>query len=295
MLATEGLRDLLEFCEKVGRALTLSSFVEASVPKPGNAGPTQDIPSVKYRSLLESAMKLEASYRDACLRGYRRKLPLMDLLYRASSKDFVLLGTGILLLPLAYSAPSLSLEGVIAGASQVVRSMGYEDWKWFSQTLSIIQPSYLGKVETMDYRSGDLEFWRVLQWSSMFDTVSRELLEGYSRSLKVFQMLRRRTCGSFVRTIQHAFIRLLSEEPDGLILRKWGNRTALNVSLMASRIPDCPSDEELANFNEFLTSHGFNPGSTADLIASGIALYELNELFNNGVRPFLQRGCDRVT
>ncbi|MCG3109859.1 hypothetical protein L3N51_02155 [Metallosphaera sp. J1] len=293
-MGIEGSREISGFCNRVGRLLSLASFIEASVPKPGNAGPTQDIPSVRYRDLLDSAMKLEGSYQEACLRGYHRKLPLMDLLYKVSSGRFALLGTAMLLLPLAYSASSLNLEGLIVRASQVIRSMGREDWKWFSDSLSIIQPSYLGRMERMDYRSGDLEFWRVLEWSATFDTVSRELMEGYRRSLRIFQLLRSNRCGSFTRTIQHAFIRLLSEEPDGLILRKWGSRTALNISLLASKIPDCPSEGELEKLNRFLISRRINPGSTADLIASGIALYELNELFNNGFRSFLQRGCDRV-
>ncbi|WP_252897040.1 triphosphoribosyl-dephospho-CoA synthase [Metallosphaera hakonensis] len=274
----------------------MASIVEASIPKPGNASPFQDLETVAFRDIILSAMKLRESYTEACVRGYNRELPLMDLLYRVTDKRFALLGTAMLLLPLAYSSPtSRDLKALLTTSSQVIRSLGNEDWKWFKKSLEIISPSYLGKTEKMDYRQEDLSLWQVLNWSTMFDPVPREMVSGYPNSLDVFQILSARPCETFVSSAQFAFLHLLSRIPDGLISRKWGHRVAINVSSMARRILHCPLEHELEFFNEFLVRRKLNPGSTADLIASGIALYELHELYTHDFRSPLQRGCDRVT
>ncbi|AEB96034.1 MAG: triphosphoribosyl-dephospho-CoA synthase [Metallosphaera sp.] len=287
------LKDIYNYCNEVGLRLSLASVLESSIPKPGNASPLQDIETVSYKSLVISALKLLPKYREACIRGYYHKLPIMDLLYQAVDSSFSLLGTSLLLLPLAYSSSlSLDINSLLSRASQLITVMNERDWYWFSKSLSLISPSYLGRAEKMDYRKENLNMWEVLQWSATFDSISREMIKGYPLTMKVFDMISRNVCGSFYKSVQGAFVHLLSIEPDSLISRKWGHRTALEVSKIASEISICPSDNELDAFNKFLLSKKLNPGSTADIIAAGIGVYEIYELFVNGIKPPMQRRCN---
>jgi triphosphoribosyl-dephospho-CoA synthase len=277
-------------------ALSTASVLEASVPKPGNASPSQDVEGVRYTDVVLSALVMEPKYREACLRGARRSPTLMDLLHEGvkGTERFSILGTALLLLPLAYSSPgSEDVRDLTMRAGQLVRTLSQEDWKWFRKVLLEISPSYLGKEDRMDYREENLRMGEVLQWSTNVDEVSREMVRGYPLSMEVYRILKRGECGSFVKDVQSAFIYLLSVEPDGLIVRKRGGRVALQVSKMASKLSKCPKDEELEAFNSYLKERGLNPGSTADLIASGIALYELEPILDTNVRSTLPGRCDR--
>ncbi|WP_162582713.1 triphosphoribosyl-dephospho-CoA synthase [Acidianus brierleyi] len=291
-------------CSEIAGLLSKSSIIESLVFKPGNASRYQDINSVKFRDILESAIISEESYKIACKRGFYSDRPIYDLLYRSIyiSKiidvNFSIFGTEISLLPLAYSSVlAYNLDSLISMSTQVVRSLDRDDSKWFSNSLNELKLSYLGTLSSMDFRNMEETLWNVFMYSSNEDSLIRNIVRNYEYSIEVYNIIRQNPCKDFENNIQTAFIRILSKVPDGLIYRKFGARVALRVSDYASKLPECPSQSDLYEFNKFLVSNKYNPGSTADIIATGLALYNLDKWYEKtrlNIRLPLPRGCDRI-
>ncbi len=295
---------LYRICREASIILSSSTVLEASVFKPGNASLYQDIRGVNYTDLLLSALISVDSYAQACVKGYQSRRPIYDLLYQSihTAKNlgvnFAILGTEIAQLPLAYSITlSNSVETLIEKSSETLRSLDEKETEWFSKALSLQTPSYLGKLENMDFREMKERLWEVFLYSAMEDSLMRNVTNNYKYSVEVYKTIKEGKCGSFEKDVQSTFIKILREHPDGLIYRKYGGRAAIEVSTYAMRLSDCPTEKELKEFNEYLTSRGYNPGSTADIIAVGISLYQLEKWYEktgSSVKLPLPRGCNRL-
>ena len=79
------------------------------------------------------------------------------------------------------------------------------------------------------------------------------------------------------------FITILSQVPDTLISRKYGDEVAKSVSQKASEILEFKDDEsfveKLLAFDDYLFENKYNPGTTADLTAASIFLSYLKKEF----------------
>jgi triphosphoribosyl-dephospho-CoA synthase len=291
-------------CSEISGLLSNSSILESLIFKPGNASRYQDIESVKFEDILESAIISEESYKIACERGFYSDRPIYDLLYRSVyiSKtidvNFSILGTELSLLPLAYSSTlAYNLDSLISKSSDVIRSLDKNDSKWFSEALKELELSYLGTLNTMDFRNIEEDLWKVFTYSSNEDSLIRNIVKGYEYSIEVYNIIKQDPCKNFDKNVQTAFIRILSKMPDGLIYRKFGAKASLRVSEYASKLPECPDQSDLRKLNEFLITNKYNPGSTADIIATGLALYNLDKWYEKArlnIRLPLPRGCNRI-
>ncbi|AHC50947.1 triphosphoribosyl-dephospho-CoA synthase [Sulfolobus acidocaldarius SUSAZ] len=274
-----------EYCEKVAFILSNATVLEALHYKPGNASRTRDIKGVKFSDLVKSALLSTNYYKTACIRGSSQEKPLYDLLYMMAkiSKtlhvNFSILGTAMQLLPLAYSSSSTdSIGQLIFRATQLIRSLDSIESRYFKMTLEILQLSYLGKLDRgYDYREQDdnLSLFEILKISA-FDSAVRNMLDGYKYSLWVAKLIEQE---GYDRGILLGFLKVLCELPDGLIFRRNGGRIAMEVSKLACQ---CLSNEKLVSIlDEYLVSRGYNPGSTADIVAVGIAIHGLGVLYGD--------------
>ena len=79
------------------------------------------------------------------------------------------------------------------------------------------------------------------------------------------------------------FLTILSQVPDTLISRKYGDDEALKVSMMTRdllKMKDNPDfDERLREFDDYLFKNKYNPGTTADLTAASIFVSYLKSNF----------------
>ena len=79
------------------------------------------------------------------------------------------------------------------------------------------------------------------------------------------------------------FLTILSQVPDTLISRKYGNDEALKISMMTRdllKMRDSPDfDERLKEFDDYLYKNKYNPGTTADLTAASIFVSYLKSNF----------------
>ena len=80
-----------------------------------------------------------------------------------------------------------------------------------------------------------------------------------------------------------SFMTILSQVPDTLISRKYGNEIAEAVSRKAEGILKFKDDdsfvEKLLEFDDYLYENKYNPGTTADLTAASIFLSYLAKEF----------------
>lgn len=288
--------ELGEYCESVASLASTATLIETSESKPGNASRFRDIGSVTYLDLVTSAALSTAYYAKACVYGYLGRKGVYKPMYESIQEvtklgySYSILGTAILLYPLLYESPNASSsDELVKRASQLVRALDEEEADWFLKAISLAPPSYLGTLEVgKDYRSYKGSLSELLLDSSNHDEIVSDLVGGYRLTLRALGLLRE-------VGLVGAFLQLLCERPDGLIVRKHGSRTALLVSEMAcSALKGEITVEEL---DSHLISNGLNPGSTADIIAvaSFLDLYDRWWSLHPDYKGYLRKGCSRVS
>ncbi len=236
------------------------------------------------------------------------------------------LGSLLLLSPLALSVgrllkeqgaenPVVDTVDLAEWATRLVS--GYstvEDSVMFYSAVRLASPSYIRREDDTgdlpnvwdeDYEeklvSKGITLWRILLESSRRDMVSDEIVKGYKRSLKAKELIKEffRETGDWNLSVVKAFIYILAENPDTLIQRKHGPGEAYYVMMRAKEIRELIMDDnpkwirEVEELDKELSSRGINPGSTADIITSSIALYLLEKKENifsirrdSGSKPF---------
>ncbi|QGA54983.1 triphosphoribosyl-dephospho-CoA synthase [Sulfolobus sp. E5-1-F] len=286
--------DLLDHCNDVSFILSQASVVESYIFKPGNASRFQDLANVKYIDILKSALISSTYYRELCIRGFKGIMRLYDTLVELITRsrkfgfEYQLLGTYLLIAPIAYEAArSDNVFELKKKVAKLIRSFGAQESKWFLDTLKELNLKYLGRLSLMDYREiENVDFFTLMKFSSKYDIVALNIVSDYSITFNAYKVIKEGLCG-FERDVQKAFLYILSNYPDTLIYKKYGAYAALKVSKLARLVSsnDCPSYNELKWLNEYLIVNNFNPGSTADLIASSLAIYYLDEWYSKKDNP----------
>ncbi len=213
------------------------------------------------------------------------------------------LGTATLLVPLAAALPSgwSSVDELPRVASSIVSSSGVDDAVWFYRAILAASPSYLGRLESgvpdATVRGWErlvagrrLTFYKLLLKASEWDPVSRELVSGYPETVWVYRRLREAWgTEKWNGLVVEVYLDLLSARPDGLVYRKWGGRVARMVMEMArtARRLGAPwtgrGRAYMDEMDRTLWSNGWNPGSTADILAAGISLVLLERCVEEGL------------
>lgn len=278
--------------------------MESYIFKPGNASRFQDLNNVKYIDIVKSIILSTNYYKELCIRNYLKIRRIYDTILniidqaRKLGFEYQLFGTYLLLAPIAYVALTVSnIFDLKKTIGNTIKSLNNEEAKWFLDALKRLNLSYLGKLSFMDYRDiNNIDFITLMKFSSNYDIVALNIVNEYSITFEAYNIIKENLCDNFEKNVQRAFIKILSKYPDTLISKKYGAYISLKVSKIARSISECPSEQELNMFNKFLLQNNLNPGSTADLIASSLAIYYLDEWYKkNGInwRTFLQHECDR--
>jgi len=278
--------------------------MESYIFKPGNASRFQDLNNVKYIDIVKSIILSTNYYKELCIRNYLKIRRIYDTILniidqaRKLGFEYQLFGTYLLLAPIAYVALTVSnIFDLKKTIGNTIKSLNNEEAKWFLDALKRLNLSYLGKLSFMDYRDiNNIDFITLMKFSSNYDIVTLNIVNEYLITFEAYNIIKENLCDNFEKNVQRAFIKILSKYPDTLISKKYGVYISLKVSKIARSISECPSEQELNMFNKFLLQNNLNPGSTADLIASSLAIYYLDEWYKkNGInwRTFLQHECDR--
>jgi triphosphoribosyl-dephospho-CoA synthase len=300
----EKLEVISNLCNNIAFLLSQASIMESYIFKPGNASRFQDLNNVKYIDIVKSIILSTNYYKELCIRNYLKIRRIYDTILniidqaRKLGFKYQLFGTYLLLAPIAYVALTVSnIFDLKKTIGNTIKSLNNEEAKWFLDALKRLNLSYLGKLSFMDYRDiNNIDFITLMKFSSNYDIVALNIVNEYLITFEAYNIIKENLCDNFEKNVQRAFIKILSKYPDTLISKKYGVYISLKVSKIARSISECPSEQELNMFNKFLLQNNLNPGSTADLIASSLAIYYLDEWYKkNGInwRTFLQHECDR--
>lgn len=218
-----------------------------------------------------------------------------------------MLGTVLLFVPLAAAAGMTPAENGVFELSElrrnlkrVVEATTPEDAVAVYEAVRIAKPSGLGKAPDLDVNDPAsterilrerITLYQVFQIAASYDMVCSEWVNNYPVIFDfAYPSLMRwlREDGDINTAVVHAFLEVLAAYPDTFITRKVGVQKAREVSAMAKEalenggLKTSNGKEKLRLFDAVLRLDGnnLNPGTTADIIATAIALAVLN-----GYRP----------
>lgn len=273
-------------CWKVWRAVEMACVLEASAPKVGNVHPGASFSDMDYSHFVASAIAIGSVFRKtkACNVGqtvYRA--------VRATRKQVgcnTNLGMLLLMAPVAHASQFVEPNAKLQRAD-VARSLEYllpHDSAEIYAAIRAAQPGGLGTQPRSDVAGpppADLKAAMALVADT--DAVARQYVSDFA---DVFDLLvpwlREELIGTAkpLEAICRLQLRWLAHEPDGLIARKAGADTAVEVQRRAAAIlPLCLSrsmsvaeQAEVRELDQYLRGdgHRLNPGTTADLITAAI-------------------------
>ncbi len=237
--------------------------------KPGNVDRCHDYPdtwlehflasSIYCRPALELAERGEGSVGELI-----RQATMLTGKHRGGNTHF---GAFILLIPLI-------MGGSVQGACRIIRNTTIDDalqfYDAFAHTavrvhetdeLDIHDPAIADKL-----RERGMNLFDVMAYSAHNDMVAREWTSGFSLTRVAADLLLDENKGR--SSIPGVFLRLLAQEPDTFIAKKFGNLAAEQVRDQARSV--LSGQESLQELDEFCIREGINPGSLADILIAGI-------------------------
>jgi triphosphoribosyl-dephospho-CoA synthase len=218
-----------------------------------------------------------------------------------------ILGTIMLFAPIAVAAGmtpnrkdySFDFSVLRKNIDCVVKSTTAQDSVHLYEAVDIANPSGLNNapdLDVTDLRSKErlikenVTLFEVFKIASEYDDICAEWAQNYPVTFELaYPYLMKQLQSKPLNTaIVHTFLKILSERPDTFIIRKVGKEKAKIVSYEAKAalelggLETVEGKKSLAAFDEKLrlSQNKCNPGTTADLTASALALCTLS-----GYRP----------
>lgn len=290
----------------------LACILEVSCHKPGNVSRFRDFDDTVFEHFIAGCVGIGESLKKAAEAGLAvgsGKTSPSNVRLGAMIKEAVEdsrawhtgkntnLGTIMLLVPLSASAgvsfatrKSIENKALRDGVDRLVRASTFSDTIELYQAIRTAGPGGMGHVKRFDVTSEasyaeikaeDINLYKILSLSRG-DSIAMELVTkmaitfeiGYPALLEAYEKGESTSQG-----VLRAFFEILSRHPDSLIARKNGLEVAKEITNEAGAIlkADLP-EERVMLFDEKLRSRGnrLNPGTTADLVASSLAVALLN-------------------
>ena len=298
----------------------LACLLEVSAtPKPGNVHRFQDFAEIRYEDFLASSVSLGVWLEELAMKGLLLKddkiswqqLELGKTIKEAVEQSNYFhqrsntnLGIILLLSPLSVAAgltiaeedPNCNLDLLQKNALEVMKNTTVEDSILVSEAIASASPGGLGKVDQYDItessfdeelRSDDVNLLQLMNIYQARDNICFELALGYPITIKTGLSALKWSLAirnDINLAIIDAYLAILSNYPDTLVIRKFGEEIAQRITKRASDIINVGGaltlegrrgleelDIELREAEEKI-----NPGTTADIIASTIFVYLLS-------------------
>jgi len=300
----------------VSKIAQIASVLEVSGhPKPGNVHRTQDFHDMVFEDFIISGIIIGPTIRKSAERGLKyknkpdslHKIRLGELIKEAVLEtdkwiaNNTNLGIVMLLIPLSAAAGMSSKFGDLRdNVNEIMRSTTPKDAVNLYDAINIADAGGMGEREDFDVGDDaakeelinkEISMYQVLDISSKWDLLSYELTKRmpvtFELGSPVFKKVKA-DYGINKATVQ-TFLTILSNHPDTLISRKYGDKVADKVSDEAKSILEeggVLTDKGFSMLEEFdlkLIDNKLNPGTTADITASSIMTAFLNEFgFSRG-------------
>jgi triphosphoribosyl-dephospho-CoA synthase len=301
--------DASDISKYVRNCASLAALLEVSAyPKPGNIHRLSDFQDTQYEHFLAGGVVLGSVMGELAKKsssslnwsevglGYSIKAAV-DEMYQWQSGGNIHLGVILLFAPLSASAGAiLSTRDLSAGilrdyTNKIISKATADDTIAIYQAIDrAMSPENLGSVEKLDVKNIDSSIkirqenitpLKIFEICKSRDLICREWVTGFRTVFETGYPYIRDKINSGISindAIVNTFLKILSENPDSLIARKSGKKTAECVSMDAKKILDNGGSEtdegikRLWEFDDALKKEmgKLNPGTTADLTAASI-------------------------
>ena len=296
--------------KEIAKLAQIASVLEVSGwPKPGNVHRTRNYDDMVFQDFVISGVVIGDTMEEVANQAKE-----IDDLSKAELGKFILqavnetnrwietntnLGIMMMCIPIAASAAiSNSFDEIQENVGRFMDATTVEDAVNLYDAINVADAGGMGDQEECDVmsekakdelRANNQTMYDVLKISAGWDRLANELTSkmpvcfeiGYPTFSHLWE-----TCDD-VDVINKAtvltFMTILSQIPDTLISRKYGNEIAESVSGKDEEILKFKDDdsfvEKLLEFDDYLYENKYNPGTTADLTAASIFLSYLAKEF----------------
>jgi triphosphoribosyl-dephospho-CoA synthase len=251
----------------------------AGTPKPGNVDRHREYDDLRFEHFLAGSVGagegLRAAEEGAAIGAAFEESVAGMRHQRGGNTQF---GCLLNLVPLVRAAATGRLSS--AGAREVCRGTTVADACAFYRAFEHVDvavgdpPADLdapdvrrGAAAVDEVRDRGLTLRRLMELSAPVDANAREWTTGFPRSFAAAEAIRADE-GTATERAARAFLGLLREEPDTLVVIQHGERVAAEVRERAAAVGD-DLDAADALAREFV-DRGINPGTTADLTTAAL-------------------------
>lgn len=272
--------------QQVPRLVQLACVLEACAPKPGNVNRYHDFYDTSLEDFLLSAAAMSSAFENASQACVGQIILDAAVNTRHCVRTNTNLGMILLFAPLAKASFNLARAGgdIRRSLSSVLNSLTVEDARLAYAAIRLMQPGGMGQVAQADI-SGEpsITLLQAMALAQERDAIAREYVSGFAITfgigLPALKAAYSRS-GSYSSAIVQAFLTILGEVPDTLIVRKKGIRSAQQISQLATDVLNkggiftAEGQSGLAEMDNVLrdNAHLLNPGTTADLTAAAAFL-----------------------
>ena len=276
----------MDINEKIGLAAELACLFEVSAEKPGNVTPNHDFSDTKFEDFLTSGAAIGRSFRNILNSSVGETILQAVKDTRALTGVNTNLGIILLLAPLAKACTHEKRDNIRSALRTVLKELSVRDAELAYEAIRIVNPGGLGKVKKYDVknRKVDITLLEAMSEACGRDSIAREYVTDFETTFETGLPALRDALDmriSLFPAIIQTFLIILSRIPDTLISRKKGKNVAQDISNRSKAILDSggvlspDGREKIKNLDRFLRDeiHSLNPGTTADLTASVLFVY----------------------
>ncbi len=279
--------DEIAQCAEAAMLIELSSS-----PKPGNVDRCHDFMDLTFQQFLVSAVSAYPAFRNAAEGEDRIGQLLLDAVRSwrfwniPGNTHF---GSLVLMIPLCVAAGRCveNIERLEEELTEVLKETSVEDALDFYSAFelaearvvnvllfSLTDPDWHEKLQSQGKVLLDL-----MNLSRDHDLIAREWSSGYKRSFHMADRLAEKVKSyGLTEGVVRTYLEALSEEPDSLVLAKFGIELAKEVSFRAKLALEDETLESARKLDRELLDEDVNPGSTADLIGASLLISLLRGL-----------------
>lgn len=288
--------------DEIAKIAQIASALEVSgYPKPGNVHRTRNYDDMVFEEFIISGIVIGDTIRKAT-KNVNIKNPslgkyILDAVKETDKwiKNNTNLGIVMMTIPIACAtAISNNFDEIRFNVVKLMKSTSVEDACDLYDAINIANAGGMGNQDEYDVanesakeelRANKQTMWDVLKISTPWDRLASELTSDmpvvFEIGFPTYHNLKKEV--SLNDACVLTFLKILSEVPDTLISRKYGDRKANEISNKAKDLLKFKNNNEFKNklkeFDDYLYKNKFNPGTTADLTAASIFVSYLKSNF----------------
>lgn len=268
----------------LGEKIILSLLLELqTTPKPGCVDKEYEHEDTTFMDFIYSSMAVGRGFRE------NKTQKIGEIIYK-TTKEMIKSHSGVnthfgailLHAPLFKAANELekpSLDDLLTKAKGILEYSDVEDSINFFNAINLVEIGGLGKRNELDAGSTEaiseisernISFFELMNISKERDDIAKELIDGYQRTKKGYEFLKKRELNN--KNLVDTFIFHL-QEPDTHVSKAFSPSTAEEISKEAKDIVknDFPI-KKINRLNRKLNKDSISPGTTADILSSTILL-----------------------